>query len=150
MGKTAGEYWNDIRHYCRDASISKDGVLVVKAKPSNLSGNTERERIVVPKPLVPALLYHMHNHNDDHPVKTQKKSLFVRQFYAIGLDKHLEPLYQNCYHCSVLPKEIIQNESRTEVGPQTHFHGDVIKRAKQNILVVLSWIKIYRGRAKIS
>ena len=36
-----------------------------------------------------------------------------------------------------LPKEIIQNESKTEVdGPQTHFHGDVIKRAQQNILVV--------------
>ena len=140
MGKTSGEYWNDIRHYCRDASISKDGLLVVKIKPSDLSGNIERERIVVPKPLVPALLYHMHNHNDDHPVRTQQKSLFLRQFYAIGLDKHLDLLYQNCYHCSVvqkLPKEVIQSESKTEVdGPQTHFHADVIKRAQQNILVV--------------
>ena len=140
MGKTSGEYWNDIRQYCREASISNDGLLVVKTQPKDLSGNIARERIVVPKPLVPALLYHMHNHNDDHPVKSQQKSLFQRQFYAIGLDKHLDLLYQNCYKCAViqkLPKEVIQNESKTEVdGPQTHFHADVIKRVKQNILTV--------------
>ena len=104
IGKTAGEYWNDIRQYCRDASINRNGLLVVKAKPNDLSGNIARERIVVPKPLVPALLYHLHNHNDDHPVKSQQKSLFHRQFYAISLDKHLDLLYQNCYKCSIVQK----------------------------------------------
>ena len=140
IGKTSGDYWNDIRQYCRDASISKDGLLVVKSQPNVISGNIPRDRIVVPKPLVAALLYHTHNHSDQHPAKTQQKSLFQRQFYAIGLDKHLELLYENCYKCSVLqklPKEIIPNETKTFVeGPQTHFHADVIKRATQNILTV--------------
>ena len=140
IGKTSGEYWNDVRQYCRDATLAKDGLLIVKTKPDNLSGNISRERIVIPKPLVPALLYHQHNHSDQHPSKTQQKSLFQRQFYAIGLEKHLELLYRNCYKCSViqkLPKEIIPNETKTVVdGPQTHFHADVIKRSQQNILTI--------------
>ena len=139
-GKTAGEYWNDIRQYCRDASITKDDLLVVKTKPNDLSGNVARERIVVPKPLVPALLYHLHNHNDDHPARSQQKAAFQRQFYAISLDKHLDLLYKNCYKCSIvqkLLKKVIISESKTVVeGPQTHFHADVIKRAHQNILTV--------------
>ena len=138
IGKTSGEYWNDVRQYCRDATLAKDGLLIVKTKPDNLSGNISRERIVIPKPLVPALLYHQHNHGDQHPSRTQQKSLFQRQFYAIGLEKHLELLYRNCYKCSViqkLPKEIIPNETKTVVdGPHTHFHADVIKRSQQNIL----------------
>ena len=39
LGKYSGEYWNDIRHYCRDVSIARDGLLVVKSKPENISGN---------------------------------------------------------------------------------------------------------------
>ena len=140
MGKTAGEFYNDVRQYCRDATVAKDGLLVVKAKPELLSGNIPRERIVIPKPLVPALLYHLHNHNDSHPVRSQQKSSFQRQFYAVHLEKHLDLLYKNCYRCSViqkLPPQIIQNETKTEVkGPQTHFHADVIKRSKQNILTL--------------
>ena len=140
IGKTSGEYWNDVRQYCRDASVSKDGLLVVKSAPNVISGNIPRDRIVVPKPLVAALLYHTHNHCDQHPVRTQQKSLFQRQFYAINLDKHIELLYKNCYKCSViqkLPREIIPNETKTFVeSPQTHFHADVIKRATQNILTI--------------
>ena len=80
IGKNTGEYWNDVHQYCRDANVAKDGLLVVKSKPDILSGNIPRERIVIPKPLVPALLYHLHNHDDGHPAKTQQKQ---RQFYAI-------------------------------------------------------------------
>ena len=140
IGKNTGEYWNDVRHYCRDAIIARDGLLVVKSQPDVLSGSVSRERIVVPKPLVPALLYHLHNHHDQHPARSQQKSSFQRQFFAIHLDKHLDLLFKNCYKCAViqkLPKQIIQNETKTTVnGPQTHFHADVIKRASQNILTV--------------
>ena len=140
VGKTSGEYWNDVRAYCREASVSKDGTLIVKSQPDVLSGNIPRERVVVPKPLIPALLYHMHNHNDKHPVKSQQKTLFNRQYFAIHLDKHLDLLYKNCYKCSItqkLPQQTVANESKTIVqGPHTHFHGDVIKRASQNILTV--------------
>ena len=148
IGKYSGEYWNDIRHYFRDVTIAKDGLLIVKSKPETVSGNVIRERIVIPKPLVPALLYHIHNHQDLHPSKSQQKAIFQRQFYAISLDKHLDLLYNNCYKCSViikLPKEIIPNESKTMVdGPQTHFHADVIKRAQQNILTIKDHFSSYQ------
>ena len=140
LGKHSGELWNDIRQYCREATITKDGLLVVKSKPDVISGNVIRDRTVIPKPLVPALLYHIHSHRDQHPTRSQQKSIFQRQFFAIGLDKHLDLLYKNCYKCSViekLPKEVILNETKTMVeAPQTHFHADVVKRAQQNILTV--------------
>ena len=153
IGKTAGEYWNDVRQYCRDASIAKDGLLVVKSKPEALSGNIARERIVIPKPLVPALLYHLHNHDEQHPVKSQQKSSFQRQFYAIHLENHLELLYKNCYQCSVIqkiPKTIIPNETKTQVnGPQTHFHADIIKRANQNILILVDHFSSFQDATLI-
>ena len=148
MGKTSGEYWNDVRQYCRDASVAKDGLLVVKAQSDVVSGNLVRDRIVIPRPLVPALLYHLHNHNDAHPPKTQQKSLFQRQFYAITLDNHLNLLYKNCYKCSVIqkiPHQVIPNETKTVVdGPQTHFHIDVIKQASQNILTIRDHFSSYQ------
>ena len=140
-----GEYWNDVHQYCRDANVAKDGLLVVKSKPDILSGNIPRERIVIPKPLVPALLYHLHNHDDGHPAKTQQKQ---RQFYAIHLDKHLELLYRNCYQCSVIqkiPKEAILNETKTNVSsPHSHFHADVIKRSNQNILILVDHFSTFQ------
>ena len=140
IGRTTGEFYNDVRQYCRDASIAADGTLVVKTTPDILSGNIARQRIVVPKPLVPALLYHLHNHNNAHPTKSQQKQIFQRQFYAIHLDKHLDILYRNCYQCAVIqkiPKQNIPSQTKTVVdGPATHFHADVIKRAGQIILTI--------------
>ena len=154
IGKNTGEYWNDVRHYCRDATIAKDGLLVVKTKPDVISGNVSRERIVVPKPLVPALLYHLHNHRDQHPVKSQQKSIFQRQFFAIHLEKHLDLLFKHCYKCSVIqkiPKQFIQNETKTKVsGPQTHFHADVIKRASQNILTIKDHFSSFQDAILVS
>ena len=74
IGKHTGELWNDIRQYCRDVSMAKDGLLIVKSRPEQLSGNVERERIVIPKTLAPSLLYHLHNHCQEHPLKSQQKA----------------------------------------------------------------------------
>ena len=57
-------------------------------------------------------------------------------------------LYKNCYKCSLvqkLPKEVIPSESKTKADtPHTHFHADVIKRAKQNILTVKDHFTSYQ------
>ena len=140
IGKSAGEYFNEVRFYCREATISRDGVLVAHSNPTMLSGLINRERIIIPKPLLPALLYHLHNHEDQHPTKNQQKLSFQRKFHAMELDRHIEELYKNCYKCSIvqkLPKDTIQHESKQYVeGPHTQFHADVIKRASQHILTV--------------
>ena len=138
-GKKVGEYWNDVRRYCRDASVARDGTLIVQTPPSIGSGNIERERIVVPKPLAAALLYHMHN-QDNHPAKAQQKAAFSRNFYTIALDSQLNLLYDNCYKCALtqnIPKEIISDETKTDAQyPHIQFHADVIRRAKQIILTI--------------
>ena len=140
VGKTAGDYFNEARFYCREATLSKDGLLVVKTTPDARSGNLSRDRIIVPKLLVPALLYHLHNHLELHPTKNQQKLAFQRRFHAMDLEKHLDHLYNNCYKCQILqkfPVQIIQHETKNEVdGPHKHFHADVIKRSKQIILTV--------------
>ena len=112
-----------------------------------MSGNIYRERIVIPRPLVPALLYHMHNTVDQHPTRAQQRAQFQRQFFAVNLDKHLDILYKNCYKCAIiqkLPNEIIQNETKTNAEkPHTNFHADVIKRARQNILIIRDHFSSY-------
>ena len=96
VGKTAGEYFNEVRFYCREATVDKDGLLVNKTNPDPMSGNVSRHRIIVPKPLVQSLLWHLHNHHGDHPTKTQLKHIFQRGFHTMELDKHLDLLYNAC------------------------------------------------------
>ena len=139
--KKVGELHSNTRRYCRESTIAGDGLLVVKEKASAATGGVTRERIVVPQKLLDTVLYQLHNTELHHPAKTQLKVTFVRQFYAFELDKHLDELYANCYACSILqrlPKVQVQHETKTEVlHPHTVFHIDVIKRAKQNILLLV-------------
>ena len=139
-GKNAGEYHNEVRFYCREASVSKEGLLVARSLPDPKSGNVRRDRIIVPKLLAPALLYHLHNHLEDHPTRNQQKISFQRRFHTMELEKHLDNLYSSCYKCLVLqrlPQQMIAHESKQIVnGPHTNFHADVIKRAKQVIFTI--------------
>ena len=109
-GKTSGDYWNKIRFYCREAKISPDGLLIVRNLPDVKSGNIPRNRIIVPKPLVQSLLWHLHNHDNEHPTKTQLKGVFQMGFHAMELDRHLNQVYSSCYKCQVLqrlPKQLM-------------------------------------------
>ena len=82
------------------------------------------------------------------------KLQFERSFYAIELDKHIGLLYQNCYHCSLLqrlPKVEKTEESKTEVHhPHQFFHVDVIRRAKQNILLLVDHFSNFQTAKLIS
>ena len=144
-GKTpsskSGESLNIIRRYCREATIAKDKLLVVREQGKESTGWLARERIVVPQKLLPTLLYQIHHNDDNHPTKSQMKLQFERSFYGIELDKHIAQLYQNCYKCSLLqrlPKVEKSEQSKAEVShPHQYFHIDVIRRAKQHILLLV-------------
>ena len=60
----------------------------------------------------------------------------------------MDLLYRNCYQCSVLqkiPKEAIRNETKTIVNsPHSHFHADIIKRANQNILLLVDHFSTFQ------
>ena len=115
-GKTAGEYYNEVRFYCRESTLTPDGLLVHRTSPSAMSGNIRRDRIIIPKPLASALLWHLHNHYETHPTKSQQKITFQRSFHAMDLEKHLDNLYKTCYKCQVLhrlPKDLTQQETKS-------------------------------------
>ena len=139
--RKVGKENSNVRLYCREAVIAKDNLLVVREKPKDLTGGIPRERIVVPQKLLPTLLYQLHNSSAVHPVKTQLRQTFQRSFFAIDLDQHIENLYSNCYACSVLqplPKVQVPSDSKAEVAhPHQYFHADVIRRAKQYILLLV-------------
>ena len=139
--KKVGKEHSNVRLYCREAVIARDDLLVVREKPKDATGGVLRERIVIPQKLLPTLLYQLHNSSSVHPVKTQLRQTFQRSFFAIDLDQHIEKLYSNCYPCSVLqplPKFQVPSESKAEVShPHQYFHADVIRRAKQYILLLV-------------
>ena len=57
------------------------------------------------------------------------------------LEQFLDKLYNNCYDCSRLqrlPRTVIKQESKAVVEhPHTYFHADVVKRASQNIFLLV-------------
>ena len=97
---------------------------------------------MIPNTLALSLLYHLHNHSQEHPLRSQQKAKFQRQFYAVGLDKHLDNRYKNCLK---LPKEAIKNETKTAADKRNiHFHVDIIKRATQNIMTIKDHFSSYQ------
>ena len=114
---------------------------MVREKAKESTGWLARERIVVPQKLLPTLLFQIHHNAGNHPTKTQMKLQFERTFFAIELDNHIAQLYQNCYECSLLqrlPKVEATEESKAVVShPHQYFHVDVIRRAKQFILLLV-------------
>ena len=147
---TVGEFFCQVRQYCRDAVISpKDGLLVVPVTPKLLTGDIARERIVIPQQLLPTLLHQLHNTSATHPTRSQQRQTFDRSYYAIEVDKHIGELYSHCYPCSVLqrlPAVDIVHESKAVVKhPHEYFHMDVIKRATQKILLLVDHFSSFQA-----
>jgi hypothetical protein len=136
--KKSGTILTEIRRYCAIAKIGPDNCLVVPQQQT-LSGQHLPDKIVIPTPLIPSLLWHMHN-NDNHPTKTQLRAKFDRMFYGIMVQQHIDDLYNDCYRCkatAALPKPCIAHSACTPVShPGHYFHADVIRREKQKIFLI--------------
>ena len=152
-GKTppskVGEFYCQVRQYFRDAIISEDGLLVVPVEPKQLTGDIARERIVIPQKMLPTLLHQLHNTSANHPTRSQQRQTFDRSYYAIEVEKHIEDLYTHCYPCSVLqrlPSVEVKHESKAVVHhPHEYFHADVIKRARQKILLLVDHFSSFQA-----
>ena len=57
--KKVGDIFNEIRQYVREASIAKDGLLVIKQEINLLPPGAVKERIVVPTSMAGGLLFHL-------------------------------------------------------------------------------------------
>ena len=85
----------DVKRYINIATVSRDGLLVVK-RDSSLS--TTRECIIVPRQVLRGLLTALHIHSD-HPTSHQLKLVVRRFVYALDMDKSIEEVNSKCHQC---------------------------------------------------
>ena len=136
----------DTKRYLHNSVLARDGLIIIKE-----IGNpwkSHQDRIVVPRSIVPGLLTAIHL-KLNHPSSFQLKQVFNRCFFALDIDKHIASNTDSCYTCTSLknlPKHINQfttSEPSSHIGQR--FSIDVLRRAKQTILVSRESVSSYTG-----
>lgn len=133
----------DIKRYLQVATISRDGLLVVR-RDEPLSPT--RDTIIVPRQVLDGLLSALHI-KLGHPTRNQLRLSFHRGFYALDLEKALTRVTEACHLCTSL-SSIPQSMQEQTTGdppecPGISFAADVMKRARQLILVVRETVTSY-------
>ncbi len=134
---------SDIKRYLQVATISSDGLVIVK-KYEPLAPT--KELIVVPKQIVPGLLTALHI-KLHHPSKHQLKIVFQRHFHALTLDTYIADTVNSCHTCAALKKIPEQMCHQTSEDPPEcvgiSFAADVLKRNRQTIFVLRETVTSY-------
>ena len=82
----------------------------------------------------------------DHPSKAQLKSIFDKYFYGITTANYIEEVCNQCQLCQAtkkLPQQQTFTTTTNAQQPGTHFVCDIMRRAKQNIIVVRDQFSSY-------
>ena len=134
--KKSGKLHNNIRKYVSKATVAKDGLLVVHGIIPMTTNKTER--IVIPADFVEAIVTQVHL-KFQHPAKSQLMSILNRYFFANGIHGAVDNLYSSCQLCQAamkIPKVLNEfHNTTTATHPGTHFGIDIMRRAKQKIVV---------------
>ena len=127
----------EVRRYLHSgALIASDGVIIVReSKPFK----ELLDRIVVPKAVCMGLLMALHL-QCSHPSGYQLKRIFNRYFFALGVDDLIDSISKFCEQCAAvkdIPTSLIeQSTCEPPVNVGFNFAADVMKRERQNILVL--------------
>ena len=117
------------------ATVDNQGLIVV-SKADPYTG--VRNLIVVPSEILPGLLTALHL-RFNHPTKSQLTQLFNRHFFAIKSGPAIESVVNGCEQCNSvkkLPRELLEQScSPSASKPGEMFYADVMRRARQHILV---------------
>ena len=133
----------DIKRYLNVASISKDGMLIVKQTDPLAAC---RERIIVPRSVLLGLLTAIHIRLN-HPTIHQLKQVTTRYFFALNLDEAVAQCTNGCHNCAslkVAPK--FTEEQTSSAPPETIgicFAADVLKQNRQLILLLRECVTSY-------
>ena len=141
--KKVGRVQSDTRKFASHAKVDDDGLLYV---PRNIPYSSSKEqRIVIPTSYMQPLMNQLHMKHD-HPTKSQLKSLFDKYFYGSGTSSFIDEIHNKCHICQAV-KKLPQQQTFTTTTeanmPGTHFVADIMKRAKQNILVIRDQFSSY-------
>ncbi len=133
----------DVKRYLRVASVARDGLVYV---PLNEPFSSARQCIVVPRSISSGLLTAMHL-KLDHPSAYQLKQVIRRFFFILDLDRHIEEITESCHQCASLRpvKHLLVDQSSEPpvAGVGVAFAADVLRRARQMIMVVRETITSY-------
>ncbi|XP_078384150.1 LOW QUALITY PROTEIN: uncharacterized protein LOC144666624 [Oculina patagonica] len=132
-----------VKGYLSVASISSDGLLVVK-KTEPLAPS--RDCIIVPRQVLDGLLTALHLRLS-HPSSLQLKKVVSRYFFALDLDKAIERVSLGCHSCAALrhaPHAVIeQSTSDPPAAVGVSFAADILKQSRQLILVLRECVTSY-------
>jgi hypothetical protein len=142
--KKPGKMHNNIRRYVSKAHVANDGLLVIR---SSIPMTTNKiEKIIIPTEYTEAIVTQMHI-KLQHPAKAQLMSVFNRYFFATGTQSTLDNLYNSCQLCQAtrkIPKDFNNFSNLTTAEhPGTHFGIDVMRRARQKIVVARDMFSSY-------
>ena len=135
----------DVKRYIQNCTISRDGLLVA---PHKEAFAPVKERIVVPRKVLPGLLTALHI-KLVHPTQFQLKQIFSRYFFALDIDSALRTTCENCHTCFSLKKidhtspAVPSTTSNPPPAIGISFAGDVLRREKQFILVLRESVTSY-------
>lgn len=133
----------DVKRYLNVTTIAKDGLLVVKR---NEPLTPTRECIVVPRQVLDGLLTALHIQLS-HPSSHQLKMVAHRYLFALDMDKAIDRVTSSCHCCAALrqtPHTLVkQSTSAPPDAVGVSFAADVIKRARQLILVLRECVTSY-------
>ena len=130
-----GQNSNDIRRYY--GSCQAKNLLVVEDRIPNTT--QVRNRIVVPKDYVPAVITHLHNQENKHLSAYQLEKAFNRYFFGIHLKVAIKETLDSCSLCKANKLIPVKKDNFQAIcnpqSPGSIFNADVIKRHQQKILV---------------
>ena len=87
---------SDVKRYLNVATLSRDGLLVVKKSQPFMR---TRDLIVIPRSVLPGLLTALHLRLQ-HPSKSQLHRVFHRSFYALDADNMINMITSSCAQCA--------------------------------------------------
>ena len=133
----------DVKRYLNVASISKDGLIVVRRNDPMLP---PADLIVVPRYALDGLVTALHL-KLDHPSKHQLNAVIKRQFFALDLPKAIDRVSNSCHTCASLDQLPDRLAEQSSEDPPEHiglnFAADVMKQNRQLILVVRETVSSY-------
>ena len=133
----------NINRIYKECTIDK-GILVVRSFDERKM--REIERVVIPPSFLDSILTVLHL-KLNHPKLSQLRQVFERYFFSPKTEKALSNLYEACHICKSFkrfPKDLeTYNPSLFPEHPGIHMNIDILKRAKQLIVVNVDLFSFY-------
>lgn len=129
-----GSNSNDIKRYFN--ACQAKNLLVVEDKIPNTTQT--RNRIVIPKNMVPAIITHLHVQDNKHLSSYQLEKTFNRNFFGIHTKSAIKDTIDNCRICranKLMPSNVLYQNISDPQHPGCIFNVDVVRRHQQKILV---------------